>query len=92
MLKLKLITIVLYFFDQFTEASLLSNQRFNPQTDDFFGHIAEEDIISVLLHPKKLIKLIQTLPSILMNDNIISAERINVFMVKFAEINEQLDQ
>ena len=27
-----------------------------------------------------------------MSDNIMSAERINIFRIKFAEINEQLDQ
>ena len=36
--------------------------------------------------------MINTFPEVLMNDNIMSAERISIFNCKFAEVNEQLDQ
>lgn len=64
---------MIYFFDQFSPVSLLTHQRFNPKTEDFFTCISEEEIIEVLLHPKKIMRVIETLPTMLMNDNIISA-------------------
>jgi hypothetical protein len=32
-LRIKLVTLVIYFFDQFIETCLLSNQKFNPKNE-----------------------------------------------------------
>lgn len=40
-LKIKLVTLILYFFDQFTSQSLLSNHKSNLKTEEFFSQVAE---------------------------------------------------
>jgi hypothetical protein len=61
--KLRLVTLLLYFFDQFAATPLLSRPDIS---------ISEEEIIDILLHPKRALRLMEDLPNTLMADNKVS--------------------
>jgi hypothetical protein len=80
------VTLMLYFFDQFATSSLLALPRGSP--DALFACIPEEDIIDVLLHPKRVLRLMEELPNMLMGDNRLSGERLQTLGRQFEAVSE----
>lgn len=39
--KIKLVTLILYFFDQFASSSLITNIKVDPKSEEFFTKIPE---------------------------------------------------
>lgn len=83
--KLKLITLLLHFFEQFSSEALLSCPD---SAKDPLNATSEEEIIEILLHPAKLKHLIDSLPAIVLHSNILSAQRTLLFSRSLTDLND----